>query len=167
MEGWFYITGALLVVSGVQKLADPNPTAGALRAARLPHRTMAVVALAAAELIVGVANLLASSRPLAFAQAGLYAAFAAFVVYALTRRIPIASCGCFGKPDTPPTVLHLVINLAAVVVATVAALNGFVDLGTVVSSQPLAGVPYLGFLAVGTYCLYLLFGQLPLLRVRH
>lgn len=167
MEGWFFVTAALLVVSGVQKLADSNPTAGALRAAGLPHQNLAVFALAAAEVTVGGANLLASSRPLALAQAGLYAAFATFVVYALTRRIPIASCGCFGKRDTPPTVLHLVVNLAAVVVATVAARNGFVDVGTVVSSQPLAGVPYLGFLAVGTYCLYLLLGQLPLLRLRH
>lgn len=166
MEGWFFATAALLLVSGIRKLVDPAPTAGALRAAGLPSQAPAVAALAALEVIVGGGNLIVTNSWLAWAQAGLYFGFGAFVVYALWRRSPITSCGCFGKPDTPPTILHVVINAAAALGAIVAALRSPGNIAEVVSSQPLGGVPYLGFVSIGVYCLYLLLAELPLLRSR-
>lgn len=166
MEGWFYATAALLVVSGIRKVVDPAPTAGALRAAGLPHQSILVLALGVLEVGVGAGNLLLSSVPLAWSQATIYAAFALFVVWALRQRVPIASCGCFGKPDTPPTWLHVVVNVAALVGATTHAAIGAPSLTSILASQSLAGVPYLGFVAIGAYCLYLLLGELPLLRTR-
>ncbi|CAN5251381.1 hypothetical protein BH18ACT5_BH18ACT5_07960 [soil metagenome] len=164
MEGWFFVTAALLAVSGIRKVVDPAPTSGALRAAGLPHRSTLVLGLGVFEVGVGASNLLVSNSVLVWAQAALYAAFAVFVLWALRQRIPIASCGCFGKPDTPPTRLHVVVNVAALVGASVHALTETPSLASVLGSQPLVGVPYLGFVALGTYCLYLLLGELPLLR---
>jgi len=39
------------------------------------------------------------------------------------RHVPLKSCGCFGKEDTPPTTGHLVLNVAAAVVAGIVALG--------------------------------------------
>ena len=164
MEGWFFATAALLVVSGIGKLVDPTPTAGALRAARLPSARFLVRGLGLAEVVVGLGNLLWSSALLAWLQTGLYLAFGLFVVWALSRKLPIASCGCFGKPATPPTWLHAAVNGMAVVGGGLQALAVSDSLPAILAEQPLAGLPYLGFIGLGAYCLYLLLGELPLLR---
>jgi len=165
VEGWFFATAALLVVSGSQKLIDGAPTAGALKAAGLPHARPWVVLVAVTEIGIGATNLLASNPGAVWAQAALYAAFGVFVASALIRRLPLASCGCFGKADTPPTWMHLVINVLAVAGAVRQASSSSA-LWSVLSDQPLAGLPYLGFVGLATYCLYLLLGDLPSLRTR-
>ncbi len=38
-----------------------------------------------------------------------YAAFAIFTVVALVRELPIDSCGCLGRLETPPGGRHLVV----------------------------------------------------------
>ena len=48
-----------------------------------------------------------------------YLAFAGFVVVALRSGAPISSCGCFGKVDTPPSLVHVVIDLVLAAVAAV------------------------------------------------
>ena len=164
MEGWFFATAALLVVSGIGKLVDPMPTAGALRAGRLPSARFLVRGLGLAEVVVGLGNLLWSSALLAWLQTSLYLAFGLFVVWALSRKLPIASCGCFGKPNTPPTWLHAAVNGMAVVGGGLQALAASDSLPAILAEQPLAGLPYLGFIGLGAYCLYLLLGELPLLR---
>ena len=90
--------------------------------------------------------------------AASYLAFAGFVVVALRRGAAIASCGCFGKVDTPPSVVHVVLNLGAdapdpsrLVVA----------LPDVLRDQPLAGVPFALLLAIGVYLVFLAFTALP------
>lgn len=166
VEGWFFATAALLVVSGINKLLDPTPTAGALRIAGLIHHTVAVAALAIAEIVVGAGSLIFGRPFFGWAQALIYGGFAAFVVVALMRRIPLASCGCFGKTDSPPTWLHVIVNVTAAFGAIVFALSNLGGIGSIVTSQPLAGLPYLGFVALGAYCLYLLLGDLPLLRTQ-
>lgn len=163
MEGWFFLAAALLVFSGIRKLADPAPTSGALRAAKLPSSRAAVFALASTEIGVGSIGLLGSGSIWAWAVALVYAGFAIFVALALSRRLPIASCGCFGKADTPPTASHLLVNIAAVGGAVIVASRGGTNLPTALGTQPLGGLAYLGFLIVGVYCLYLLLSELPLL----
>src|SRR5690606_35555046 len=39
-------------------------------------------------------------------------AFAGFVIRALRSGTPISTCGCFGRPDTPPSPAHVALNLA-------------------------------------------------------
>ena len=101
-----------------------------------------------------------------WAVALVYAGFAGFVGLAMSRRLPIASCGCFGKADTPPTWIHLVINLAAIAGAIAYATAGGNSLPSVLGQQPLAGIAYVGFLGIGVYCLYLLLSELPRLSIR-
>ena len=69
-----------------------------------------------------------------------YLLFAAFVVVALRSGAPISSCGCFGKADTPPSVVHVVLDLLFAGVATAAAFTGDVALPDVLGDQPLLGV---------------------------
>lgn len=105
------VAGALvLVLSGAVKLNDPTPTSRALRAARLPSSLMAVRALGVLEIAAASAALTTRARPGAVPVAVLYIGFTGFVFYALAKRLPIASCGCFGKADTPPSALHAVFN---------------------------------------------------------
>ena len=166
MEGWFFLVAALLVASGARKLSDPAPTAGALRAARLPSSNLAVVALAIAEIGAGGAAVLAGSSVAAFAVAAVYLAFAVFVLFALRLKTPLASCGCFGRADTPPTWIHLNFNLVAAAGALTLATKGTLGLPMLLADQPMLGIPYATFLALGVFCLYLLLSEVPLLLRR-
>jgi hypothetical protein len=106
-----YLLGAgLLVAGGLLKALHPEDTARALAAAwpRTPPRIWrpAVRALAVTEGALGVAALVEPVRILAAAVAVSYLSFAAWVLWARARGGPLATCGCFATPDTPPTVLH-------------------------------------------------------------
>jgi hypothetical protein len=109
------LVGCLLLVgAGAAKVARPGDTARALR--RSPGL---VRGGAAVEVAVGVGAGTVGGPVLIGAVAASYAAFAAFVIVALARGWSLASCGCFGEPDSPPTVLHVLIDttLGAVAVA--------------------------------------------------
>jgi hypothetical protein len=144
-------------------LADPGPTSGALRVAGLVSGRGVVYTLAVAEIATGAASLLAGGALAGWAMAVLFGAFLWFVAFALQRRIPISSCGCFGKADTPPSVVHLLLNAGGLAGGVWAALLPSRPLLSVLGDQPLAGLPYLGFLAAGTYAAYLLLTALPVL----
>lgn len=166
LEGWYFITVALLVLSGGSKIRDPEPTRGALRAAGLPSTRAAVTGLAVGEIVVG-ASALGSTGPLVSAAvAVLYVGFAGFVTVALLTGRPLASCGCFGTSDTPPGWIHVAVNLTAAAVALVFVGRGGADLLTLLSAQPAAGVPYLVFLGVGAVLVALLLSQLPAVLTR-
>jgi hypothetical protein len=166
VEGWFFLVAALLVWSGIRKFAASEPTSGALRAAGLPSSLLSVIGLGSVEVGVGSMALLFSGPAYAWAVAAVYAGFAGFVAMAMSRRLPIASCGCFGKADTPPTWVHLILNLAAVGGAIVFAAADGPSLPSILAQQPLAGIAYVGFLGLGVYCLYLLLSELPRLTTR-
>ena len=163
LEGWFFLSAALLLVSGGAKLADPGPTSGALRIAGLVSSSGVVYTLAVAEIATGAASLLAGGALAGWAMALLYGGFGWFVAFALRRHIPISSCGCFGKVDTPPSVVHLLLNAAGLAVGLWAALRPGRSLISLLGDQPLLGLPYLAFLAAGTYAAYLLLTALPVL----
>ncbi len=117
-----YLAAAvLLVVSGAPKVRDPQPLANALRSAGLPSSRALARGAAGAEVVVGLGALAVPSRAGGMAVAVAYAAFTAFVVLALVRGGVLESCGCFGKADTPPSVLHAAVTaLAALAGAGVA-----------------------------------------------
>ena len=167
LEGWFFLSAALLLVSGGAKLADPAPTSGALRGAGFPSGRGVVYLLGAAELAAGGWSLFAGGGGAGWAVATLYAGFGWFVALALRRRLPIASCGCFGKVDTPPSRLHLVLNSAGAAGGVWAAVTTSPSLVAVLGDQPWSGLPYLGFLAAGTYAAFLLLTVLPRLSAPH
>lgn len=123
LAGPFIACAALLGAGGALKVSRPAPTARALRAVRLPGSPALVRAGAAAEVAVAVAAIAWASRPVALAVAASYLGFAGFVLAALRRDVPLSSCGCFGVQDTPPTVGHVVLNLAAATVALAVAVS--------------------------------------------
>lgn len=121
LQGPVHAAAALLVVAGAQKARDPQPLVRAGRSVGLPVPRAAVRCAALAELAVGLAALVDGSRPSAVAVAVSYAAFTGFVLLARARGGVLASCGCFGRADTPPTVLHAVVTGALAVAAATGA----------------------------------------------
>jgi hypothetical protein len=139
--GLYLIAAGLLVVTGTAKAARPDDTARAV-GALLPS-SPALPLLRRAVPRPATAGLVAAS----------YVCFFGVVAYARRRGGPLATCGCFGRPDTPPTALHLVIDLvlaaAAVVVAAGAPSRG--TLATQLAHEPWAGLPLLFVSAVGLW----------------
>jgi hypothetical protein len=93
-----------------------------------------------------------------------FALFTMFVVVALVRHVPIGSCGCFGKVDTPPSLVHVGVNLGAVVTALAVAFGPGGGIGDVLADQPLLGLPFLALVAIATYAAYLAMTLVPQLR---
>jgi hypothetical protein len=161
VEGLFFLATALLIVTGTAKLIDYRPTEGALRIAGLPARKQWVWLLACSEIAIAIVAFIFGGVVGGLAVAAIYLAFTGFVVIAMLRRLPLQSCGCFGKVDTPVSVGHLIVNLGAVASGIVVAVIDAPGLVDVLSRQPLYGIPYLGFVAVGTYLLALVLTKLP------
>jgi hypothetical protein len=165
LAGPFLVTTALLGGAGALKVVRPAPTAGALRQIGLPVPTAAVRIAAAAELGIATAAMVDGSRPFAALVAVSYLAFAAFVVVALRRDVPLSSCGCFGVEDTPPTPVHLAVNLAAAATAATVALGvaeggGLAAITTMDASLLLRGAFVLST-AAATWLAYVVLTDLP------
>lgn len=150
----------LLLLAGVQKIIDPAPTAGALRLAGLPSRGFVVRGLGAFEFVVATLFFAVGGPWPAVAGAALYLGFAGFVALALARNLPVSSCGCFGKVDTPPSAVHVAVNLGAVAVLVFAAIIPIQPMGGLVGQS--AGVVGPQVLLVGAVA-YLLYGMLTAL----
>ena len=161
LAGPFAIAAALLAAAGAAKVIDPSMTAGALRRAGLAVPNALVRVAALLELALGAAALAVRSTGLAGAVASSYLVFAAFVAWAVHTDRPVGTCGCFGKADTPPSAVHVIVNLGLAAVATVVALGGGVDVVAVILSQPLAGVPFVLWVGLGTWLVFLSLTALP------
>ena len=118
------VAALLLAIAGAAKAVDPAMTAGALWALRLPSSRILVRAGAAAELLLGLLAMTAGWAVVWWLVAASYLAFAAFVVVALRAGTMVGSCGCFGREDTPPHPLHVVIDVALAATAAAAAVRG-------------------------------------------
>ena len=159
--GPFAIAALLLVLAGAPKVVRPGDAVNALRAVGIPAPAIFVRILAVAEVAIGVDALVRGNRPSAVFVAVSYLAFAAFVVVALRRSTPIASCGCFGRADTPPTWIHVAINAAAAAFAVVVAIDPGAGLPDVLPDQPAAGIPFVVLVVCGTLFAYLAMSSLP------
>jgi hypothetical protein len=162
--GPFLIATVLLAGAGVAKALDPAPTAGALARTGIPVAPAAVRIGGALEVLVAVVAAVSGAPVPALLVAASYLLFAGFVVLALARHLPIGSCGCFGRIDTPPSVLHLVVNVAAVTAGVAVAAGRGGGLGSVLSAQPLAGVPFVLLVLVGAYAAFTALTVVPQLR---
>lgn len=164
LAGPLFISALLLVVAGVPKVTEPGDTTRAIRSVGLPAGDSAVRVLALGEVLTGLSAIVVGGRLPAALLAVLYAGFAGFIVVALARGGSVASCGCFGKADTPPTYAHLALNLAAAGVGVAAVLSppqGFLDL---LGDQPAFGIPFIGFVLMGAWLAYLTLTLLPQLQ---
>lgn len=113
-------SAGLLVVTGVGKLWRPYDTARAIQQLGLPVPAAVVRLLALAEVFIGLSVLVTMSPIFIAAQGLLYLAFTTWTVAALRSKVPISSCGCVGRADTPPSSGHVALNLIGIVVSGVA-----------------------------------------------
>lgn len=161
-----YAFAALLFGAGVAKLGRPHDTVRALAALGAPVGAAVVRAGAALEVVVGAWCVLAGGRWAAAAVAASYASFAVFVGVALVADAPIGSCGCFGEPDTPPTVAHLALCLGAVAAGAAGWSSRAVGLPAAVFARPGQGPALLLLAAAAAYAAYLVMAVAPRLHAR-
>lgn len=153
--GPYLVACATLVAAGLAKIHRPGNTARAVVAWRpgtpLGPLGMAVRAGAIAELLLGVAAACFPRPALAGAVALSYAGFAAFAALARRRGGSLATCGCFGTPDTAATWLHVVLDAglsASAVCVAVSDRSG--RLAFLPGARPLDGAALLLAALVGT-----------------
>jgi hypothetical protein len=164
LAGPLVVAASLLALAGAQKVVDPRHTTGALRALGLRVRDATVRAGAAVELAVGALVLTTGNRVAVAVLAASYLAFAALVEVARRRGTMVGSCGCFGSRDTPPSLVHVVVDVglagaAAAYVATASRppLDGL-------SGTPGSGVPFIALAVVATGLVYVALTELPRLQ---
>src|SRR3954447_1313905 len=124
LAGPFAAAGTLLALGGMFKVAKPLPTAGALRAVGARPPVFAVRVLGAGEAAIGVAAVLSGSPALAALVGAAYLAFTAFVVLAMRGGTALQSCGCFGEVETPPSEVHVLVDVGFAFAALAAAVLG-------------------------------------------
>jgi hypothetical protein len=107
----------LLGGAGIAKIIRPGDTTNALRAAGAHVNRGAVRAGATAEVGLAILALVFPGPVTGGLVALVYVAFAVFVLVGRRRGWALASCGCFGRPDTPPTTAHAVLNVGAAAAA--------------------------------------------------
>ena len=164
LAGPYLASALLLVVAGAAKVRDPLPLVRALRSARLPAPVAGVRLLAAAEVVLGLTAVLRGGRAAAVLVALSYAAFTAFVLLARRRGGVLASCGCFGRADTPPTTGHAVTTGALAVLAVGVAAAPLATLPQVLSDAPGAGLPLVLLAVTVAVLLHGVLALLPALR---
>jgi hypothetical protein len=159
--GPLVIAASLLALAGAQKLIDPRHTVGALRALRIPATDRIVRVGAAIELAIGAIAVATGNRVAVALVAASYLAFAGFVEVARRRGTMIGSCGCLGSRETPPSLVHVALDvaLAAGVVAygireAGPPLDGLAD-------APGGGIPFLLLVAVAVGLIYAALTELP------
>jgi hypothetical protein len=126
----------LLVVGGASKVVDPSGLAGALGALGWPSSGIAVRAGAVAETCLGAATLVVGGQVLGLLVAISYLGFALFVMAALRAGTPLATCGCIGGVDTPPSPEHVVVD---------AVLAGGAVLAVAMDAPALAEAPWVAW----------------------
>jgi hypothetical protein len=169
MFGLYLMACGLLVVAGAAKVLRPRSTARALAPLLRVGSTIAAVrtvrSLALLEVAVGLVSIAFPYRYPAAAVAASYTAFAVFVVYVRRRGGVLATCGCFSTPDTPPTALHVIVDVAlagAAVSTSLAGLHG--ALPSQLARQPGHGVPLVAASAACGWLTFLTLVAWPRLR---
>jgi hypothetical protein len=147
----FLVVAGLLVAAGCAKLVRPDQTAIALCGnGYATHCREVARAVGLVEIAIGLWAILSPSTASGAAVAGAYLAFAGFVAFLLVRRPDASSCGCAGTREVPPSVIHLVANLAAAGVAIAAAFVPPASISSIVASLGWSAVPFAaGVIAAG------------------
>ena len=122
----------VLVGSGVAKVLEPAPFERASRDLKLPTFWGSGRLVGAAECVLGGLGLLSGSPWVALAAGVVYLLFSVAVIAAM--RMGLEDCGCIGVARSEPNTLHVVLNLASVLVCIAAALLGPRALGAGLAS---------------------------------
>jgi hypothetical protein len=169
--GLYFVAAGLLVGAGVAKTIRPGDTARALGSLPgLRHLPLSVLRSAtrlgaAAEAALGLVALAAPGPVTGGLVAASYFVFAAVTAIVRMRGGALSTCGCFGRPDTPASWLHVVLDLLfGVAAVAVAATTSATAVSSVLAHQPWAGVPLLFASAVGAWLTYLAMAPLAALE---
>jgi hypothetical protein len=173
--GIFLVASGLLVLAGAAKTVRPDDTARALvllapgTNSRIPslnvaRQTVRIGALL--ETALGAFALVFPRTLTAALVAVSYALFLCITAYARKRQGPLSTCGCFGRPDTPSTGQHLVLNVVFVATAVAVALHPphYTTLVSLLENQPWDGVPLVLASGVGIWLAYLALSPLAALE---
>jgi hypothetical protein len=156
---------SLLVAAGAPKVLRPHDTRRALASVGLPTPAIAVRLGGLAEVVIGAAAILQGGHLADALVAASYLAFTGFVVIALRKGGVVASCGCVGRPDTPPTGSHVAVTaLFAAAAGLAAAGNQATGLLTWPSATAATEATLIGFAVLLTGLAWLVLAELPRLR---
>lgn len=111
-------------------------------------------------MVAGVAGLMRPGPIVAAAVGFLYLAFAVFLVRLMSTR-RAAGCGCLGRRETPPSRLHVGLNLVAAGAAVAVAFAPPPAIVDLARATPWNGLPFVAGLLTAGYALYLLVAFLP------
>jgi hypothetical protein len=157
----FLVAAALLMLGGAGKAVRPDQAVRALSHAGLPSRRGVVRLMAVAETAVGAACLIAPGRALAAALAAMYFGFAVFLLRLMRADSPPESCGCVGSRSTPPSVVHVGLNLLACASGVASSVIGVPGITHVVPGGPMLAIPIgLGIVACA-YAAYAIVVYVP------
>jgi hypothetical protein len=151
----------LLVIGGFAKVRRPGETVRALRLLRWPASSLLVRLLALSEVAIGFGVVVLGGRLWGLLMALSYLGFAAFGLVAMVREVPLSSCGCFGAADTPPTVSHLIVTVAACGVGVALVAHPLGPLFDGWRRQPLLDVPFVVFTGCCVWFAYAALAVLP------
>jgi hypothetical protein len=153
----------LLVVAGIGKVRRPSYTVGAVKSVGLRVGARSVRTLGLGEVAMGLAAFLVGG-PVPSALIGLsYLGFTGFLVLALRTGGAVSSCGCLGRPDTPPTRIHAAVTAGLCAAALITAAGGGIDMRQLGWSTTDAVL--LAFSALVTWLIWLAFAVLPHARL--
>ena len=143
--GLYLVACVLLILAGIAKAFRPDDTARAMAVVvpfKMPLLRRVIRCGSIAEAALGATALVLPRTVSAGLVALSYFIFALVVAYARSKGGAIASCGCFGTPDTPATMLHVIVDVALGIAAVLVAMAGPAgSIASVLSLQPLHGVP--------------------------
>jgi hypothetical protein len=155
---------ALLVAAGAPKVLRPHDTRRALASVGLPAPAIVVRLGGLAEVVIGAVAILLGGRIVDALVAASYLTFTGFVIVALHKGGVVASCGCVGRPDTPPTASHVVVTALFAAAAGLAAAGEPTGVLTWPSASVATEAGVLGFAVLLTGLAWLALAELPQLR---
>jgi len=161
VAGIFFVVCEVLLISGIAKILFPSPTQSALSTVGLPSSLFFVRSLGLIEILSGVLGILLGGIYLPVIIGALFAFFTIFILFAL-RNGQVASCGCFGATESPPSLLHVFANLLFMVIALLAV--GVDGLSHVLGAQPARGIPFIIAILLGALASYLILAYAPRVR---
>ena len=166
--GPLWIVASVVVAASGWKLADPAPTARALRmlaggrSGGPISRRAATGAwlLGLGEGLVALAVVWRGGAT-AWILAALYSAFALIAWRLRGRNV---DCGCFGAASTKSSWIHVVVNVLAAAVSAWAAAVDVPGLRAAAGDLPAGGVAHLVLVVAGTAAMIALLTVLPAVR---
>tara|TARA_B110000014_G_C20011826_1_gene524643 strand:- start:129 stop:641 length:513 start_codon:yes stop_codon:yes gene_type:complete len=158
VAGLFFVICEVLVISGVGKILSPKPTESALSTVGLPSSPSVVRALGITEILLGVSGVVMGGQYIPIAVGVLFALFAVFIIFVI-RHDDLATCGCFGAMNEPPTLLHASANIIFMVIALTAI--GIDGISEVIDRQWASGIPFIISVLLGALAIYLCLVFLP------